>query len=173
MRRLSEQPYLSDKSGFMLAQCLRRFVGFRSDFEVHTARPAVKRPVQSSNLDIAIIFRSRTSQSLELFSALYDLVMRGSMWERFLIRLVVKKAAESGHCAEVVIVQSDFSRIPSAALSLTFKEVGTEHCLEHRRGARQDCRRDTKARLLEHQDHIALGSDVDVDHFGRVRSFAG
>jgi hypothetical protein len=31
----------------------------------------------------------------------------------------------------------------------------------------------TEAYLLEHEDHISLGGDVDVDHLGWLRSFGG
>lgn len=60
--------------------------------------------------------------------------MRGTMWERFLIGLVMKEAAESGHRAEIIIVQSNLPRIRGAALSLTLSKVGAEHRLEHWRG---------------------------------------
>lgn len=67
---------------------------------------------------------------MEVLCALYELAMRGSVREGILVGVVVKRAAESGHCADVIVVQSDFSRFPGAALSLTSSEVGTEHHLD-------------------------------------------
>lgn len=89
------------------------------------------------------------------------------------LALVVQDAAKSVHCLEVVVVQSDFSWFPGSALALAFGEIGTEHRLKHRRGAREDNRGDPEARLLEYEDHISLDGDIDVDNLGWLRSFGG